>query len=219
MIWYMIGIHLSGKVEPSFLPNTLDNKMPMICTLFLNLEVFHSANAYLALNCPSDQHPFIIVRKLADSLFCLSHSGVTLIWASFRWYILLKTHALYLATLLFSGLRIDLFSWYIFLVIQSITSGHGSTGVLIVARCSPDLMIFLYTSFLISMLTSFYNNIWNSLSWNAWNSEFHVKVTFLSTRHSVSAKIHIPCSFVGSLTIFLSLFNIEVDSILLLKQK
>ena len=84
MIYYMIGIHLSGKVEPSFLIKDFDNKMTMIWKLFLNMEVFHSADAYLALNCPSDHHPFIIVRKSTASFFCLSHSTVTLMRASFR---------------------------------------------------------------------------------------------------------------------------------------
>ena len=90
MIWYMIRIHLSWKVEPSFLPNTLHNNITMIGTLFLNLEFFHSVDADFTLNCPLNHHPFIIVRKSADSFFFLSHSGVTLIWASLRWYIWLK---------------------------------------------------------------------------------------------------------------------------------
>ena len=94
MIWYMIRIHLSRKLAPSFLPNTLDNKITMIWTLFLNLEVFHSADADLALNCPLDHHPFIMVRKSTNSFFFLIHSGVTLIWASLKWYIWLKTDAL-----------------------------------------------------------------------------------------------------------------------------
>ena len=62
MTWYIMGIHLSGKLELSFLPNTLDRKMTMISMLFLNLEVFHSTDADLAVNYPSDHHPFIIVK-------------------------------------------------------------------------------------------------------------------------------------------------------------
>ena len=73
MIWYIIGIHFSGKVELSFLPKTFDNKMTMIWTLFLNLEVFNSVDVDLVLNFPLDHHPFIIVKKSIDSFFCLSH--------------------------------------------------------------------------------------------------------------------------------------------------
>ena len=77
MIWYIIGIHLSKKVEPSFFPKTIDNKMTMIWTLFLNLELFHSVDTDLALNCPLDHHPFIMVKRSSDSLFYFSHSDVT----------------------------------------------------------------------------------------------------------------------------------------------
>ena len=44
-------------------------------------------------------------------------------------------------------------------------------------------------------------------------------MTFLSTQHSVLANIYIPCSFVGSSIVFLLLFNIEFDAILLLKHE
>ena len=44
-------------------------------------------------------------------------------------------------------------------------------------------------------------------------------MTFLSTQHSVSVNIHIPCSFTGSSTIFLLLFNTEFSAILLLKHE
>ena len=128
MIWYMMWIHLSRKLAPSFLPNTLDKNITMIWKLFINLEVFHSVDVDLALNCPSDYHPFIIVRKSTNSFFCFSHSRVTLIWDSLKWYIWLKTDALKLATLSFSKFRIALFSWSIFHVIHSITSRHGNTG-------------------------------------------------------------------------------------------
>ena len=94
MIWYIMGIHLSKKLAPSFLPNTVDSKITMIWMLFLNLEVFHSTDAYLVLNYPSDHHPFIIVIKSTDSFFCFSHSRVTLIWASLKWYIWLSTNDL-----------------------------------------------------------------------------------------------------------------------------
>ena len=104
-------------------------------------------------------------------------------------------------------------------VIHSITFGHGKTKVLATARCILDLMMFVYISLLNSVLISSYSKTWNPLSWYAWNNEFQVKMTFLSTRHSVSIKIHIPCFFVGSSTIFLFLFNIEFDAIFLLKHK
>ena len=116
-------------------------------------------------------------------------------------------------------LRIALFSWSTFRVIHSVTSGLGKTRVLIVAWCSPDLMIFLYISLLSSVLISSWSKIWNCLSWNAWNSEFHVKVTSLYTWHSVSTKINYPFSFAGSSKVFLLLFNIEFDAIFLLKHK
>lgn len=90
MIWYIMGIHLFGKLESSFLLNTLDSKITMLWVLFLNLEVFNSIDAYLALSYPSYHYPFIIVRKSANSFFCFSHSGVTLIWASLKWYIWLS---------------------------------------------------------------------------------------------------------------------------------
>ena len=124
-----------------------------------------------------------------------------------------------MGTLLSSKLRIALFSWSIFHVIHSITFGHGKTGVLIASRCSPHLMIFMYISLLSSVLISSYNKTWNSLSSNALNNEFHVKMTFLSTWHSISANIHIPCSFAGSVTVFILLFNTEFDAIFLLKHE
>ena len=76
-----MGIHLSGKIEVSFLPNTLDRKMTMIWILFLNLGDFHSTDKVLALNCPSDHHPFIIDKKSTESVLCFSHSAVTFTWA------------------------------------------------------------------------------------------------------------------------------------------
>lgn len=124
-----------------------------------------------------------------------------------------------MAILLSSKLRISLFSWSTLRVIHSITSRHGKTRVLTIVRCSSDLMIFLYIYFLNLVLISSYSKTWNFLSWNALNNEFQVKMTFLSTRHSVSEKIDIPYSFAGSSTVFILLFNIEFDAILLLKHK
>ena len=45
-----MGIHLSGKVDPSFLPNNLERKITIICIVFLNLEVFGSTLVGLLLN-------------------------------------------------------------------------------------------------------------------------------------------------------------------------
>ena len=89
---------------------------------------------------------------------------------------------------------------------QIMLQNDVSTKVLTTTLCSPDLMMFLYTSLLSSVLTSSCNNIRKYLSWNAWNSEFQVKVTFLSTLHFVSAKILVPCSLIGSSTVFLFFF-------------
>lgn len=116
-------------------------------------------------------------------------------------------------------LRIYLFSWSIFCVIHSITSGHGKVGVLIATRCIPNLMMFVYIFFLSSVLISSYIKTWNSLSWNPWNNEFQVNMTFLFARHSVSTNIQTPCSFVGSSIVFVLLFNTEFDAIFLLKYK
>ena len=44
-----------------------------------------------------------------------------------------------------------------------------------------------------------------------------MKITFLSTPHSVSTNIHIYWSFVGSSIVFLLFFKIEFDAIFLLK--
>ena len=65
----------------------------MIWTFFLNLEVFHSVDVDLALHYPLDHHSFIIVKNLVDSFFFFNHLGVTLIWASLKWYIWLKIDA------------------------------------------------------------------------------------------------------------------------------
>ena len=74
--WNRHGL-MEGWAPISNQENTLHNKMTMICMLFLNLEFFHSIDSNLALKCPSDYRPFIIVKKSVESFFYFSHFGLT----------------------------------------------------------------------------------------------------------------------------------------------
>ena len=74
----MIGIHLSGNCDTSFLLNILDIRITMIWMIFLNFEVLYYVSEGFDLNFPSYHHPFMIDKKSTHSILLCNHFGVTL---------------------------------------------------------------------------------------------------------------------------------------------
>ena len=138
----MTRIHWSKKCDASFVPRIFEKRIYIILILFRSFNFPHLEGVGFALRFPY-HHPFIIVKKLIDSLLLYNHYKVTLTWVSLKWYNWFNTGAWYMAIYFPSKLRIFLLSWSILWVIHLITSGHGKIGALDAVWCSPYLKIFL----------------------------------------------------------------------------